>query len=201
MKNLLKKLVPRPMPPLNAPRRQGEKQYTTLQLTRIQSRTLRWSRLRAAVGVAAMVAAVVFVISSVGNDAELGRQNDRLEMQNRTLERTNKRLQAALDAIVQARTEGRSTTCAGDQAFELNHNKLVQGTQDLINRVYGDGASTRPESERPAILSYAADRVAEFEATKVPVRSCTPDAIVQFYENAPKPQPCPNGDDGKGYCV
>lgn len=134
-----------------------------------------------------VVIGAIFYTSSRGTDSELRAQNARLK--------------ATVDQIVKTRVEGRITTCASDQRFELAHNRLVQGNKDFISKLLGDAAATKPAAERPAILSYAVDRGAEFELTKAPVRGCTPAAIAAFYRNAPPAVPCTHGADNKGYCT
>lgn len=106
----------------------------------------------------------------------------------------------ATNDIIKARAQGRITTCASDQAFELAHNRLVDANETFVSTILTDTARTKPVEQRPTILAYAKQRVAEYDVTKVPVRACDPASIKIFYQDHGTAQACPHGADGKGYC-
>lgn len=101
--------------------------------------------------------------------------------------------------IVATRATGRIRTCASDQAFEINHNKLVQKTADTFSKLLSDAAKTKP-AERELILAYAKGIVDDIETTKVRLRDCSTAGIEAFYLTPPPTIACPNGGDKKGFC-
>lgn len=136
-----------------------------------------------------LIAGGFFVVSLRANDRELQRQNDKLE--------------AALAAIVAARTEARHTTCArANLVREEAGNAAANKARDYIKSqkdYTGAGPSTGRllEAETKYIESQRQETLKAY-----PIQDCSGPGVDAFYKNPP---PDPYADicepDGKGLCI
>lgn len=157
-------------PDLTAPKDPGEVEYTPLMLTRLWRGRQVWRGVFVGFCVAMMFAGGLFVASSLGNDSELRRQNDRLE--------------AAIDEIVKVRTDARYTECVRDNAQLA---KAIQKERDswasFIFRSFEAQGIEPTESQREQIEPFLAEQeqaVRNEYSDRAP-RPCTSDAIEEFY--------------------
>jgi hypothetical protein len=88
---------------------------------------------------------------------------------------------------------GRASSCAQAQAdAKRARSSFTDAAQGLIH-VAGSSPSD------PRVKAYLADQTARANKNN-PIRDCDADGIQSFFGNAPPPEPCPQGGDGKGFC-
>lgn len=85
------------------------------------------------------------------------------------------------DAIVASRTESRAATCASDNTFITNHNKLVDAVERAAKIVSAPNETRTPE-QQAAAEKFVADYDATVETSRVTLRDCSPAAIEAFYK-------------------
>lgn len=89
--------------------------------------------------------------------------------------------QEAADLLRSQRTVARVAACEKDNEIAGKINALNDRTQDLL-RVAAAPNDSRTASQQERTDRLLADELAKYEAVKVPLLDCSPEAVERFYE-------------------